>query len=68
MTNMAELRERVLQFKMLKLPGQVGMHMGTMYLINDLVKAIDVFETDLRDVEKVIEKLEAQGKQPMKSQ
>lgn len=39
---LAELKARVLQFDMLELPGQpMGMHMGTSYLVHDLLRALE---------------------------
>ena len=42
-----DLDERVLQFQMMKLPGQpIGMHMGTSYLVNDLHKRVKELEAE----------------------
>lgn len=39
---MDDLKTRVDQFNSLSLPGQpMGMHMGTMYLVNDLWREIE---------------------------
>ena len=46
-----ELKERVLQFNMLKLPGQMPMmHMGTRYLVNDLLAEVDKLRAQLATV------------------
>lgn len=38
---LADLRERVNQFMMLQLPGQpMGMHIGTSYLVSDLLRTV----------------------------
>ncbi len=42
MFDIEQLRFRVMKFQKLELPGQPqGMHMGTSYLVNDLMKAIE---------------------------
>jgi hypothetical protein len=39
---LADLRERVSKFNRMELPGQpMGMHMGTSYLVNDLMQALE---------------------------
>ena len=39
---MLDLKERVNRFNMLQLPGQPqGMHMGTSYLVNDLLRELE---------------------------
>lgn len=38
---MDDLKDRVEKFQRMELPGQpVGMHMGTMYLVNDLWREV----------------------------
>jgi len=50
--NYDDLKERVLQFNMLELPGQpMMMHMGTAYLVGDLWKEVQ----DLRERVKELE-------------
>lgn len=42
MPDLDDLRDRVNKFNALELPGQpMGMHMGTSYLVNDLLKAVE---------------------------
>lgn len=42
--DITELKERVRQFQTMELPGQpMMMHMGTIYLVNDLWRAIEYF-------------------------
>ena len=44
-----ELNERVMQFKMLQLPGQPqSLHMGTAYLVNDLWRAVEKLWEDFK--------------------
>lgn len=44
-----ELKERVLKFQMLELPGQpMGMHMGTMYLVGDLMRTVEEFADEIK--------------------
>ena len=38
---MKDLKKRVEQFQMLQLPGQMGVHMGTSYLIGDLWRELE---------------------------
>jgi hypothetical protein len=46
---MSDLIERVTQFRALQLPGQPqSMHMGTSYLVNDLVARVRELEADIR--------------------
>ena len=46
----ADLKERVLQFKALRLPGQpISVHMGTSYLVNDLWNEIQRLRKALAD-------------------
>lgn len=41
MDRFEELEDRVLKFNLLQLPGQPqGMHMGTSYLVQDLISAV----------------------------
>lgn len=42
--DLPDLRGRVLQFNTLQLPGQpMSMHMGTGYLVSDLLRALEYF-------------------------
>ena len=42
MPDLDDLRDRVNKFSAMELPGQpMGMHMGTMYLVNDLMRAVE---------------------------
>lgn len=42
MSDLDDLRDRVNKFNALELPGQLqSMHMGTSYLVNDLMRAVD---------------------------
>ena len=44
---LAQIRERVMQFKTMSLPGQpMAMHMGTSYLVGDLDRAIDALAAE----------------------
>lgn len=46
-----ELKEQVLLFNMLKLPGQPqGMHMGTSYLVNDLLRRVEAQDKVIADL------------------
>lgn len=43
------LEKRVEQFSMMQLPGQpIGMHMGTMYLVNDLLAAVKKYAEEAK--------------------
>lgn len=45
-----DLKERAEKFSMLELPGQPqGMHMGTSYLVHDLVARIEELEAQLKE-------------------
>ena len=46
-----DLKSRVDDFNMLRLPGQpMGMHMGTSYLVNDLWREVDALRAELAKV------------------
>ena len=48
MSKIEELKERVLKYRMLQLPGQpMAAHMGTSYLIGDLLAAVEEYATEL---------------------
>lgn len=45
------LRERVVQFNLMKLPGQPqGMHMGTSYMVSDLIRAVVAIRDERREL------------------
>jgi hypothetical protein len=45
-----DLKDRVLQFHSLTLPGQpMGMHMGTSYLVSDLLKMVEELAAPLTE-------------------
>ena len=53
-----ELREKVLQFNLLKLPGQpMCMHMGTSYLVNDLWSRVQQLEREKADLQQEYDSL-----------
>ena len=63
-----ELKERVLQFNMLKLPGQMPMmHMGTNSLVNDLLAEVEKLRAQLDEVtadqEKVVRNWYSRGEE-----
>lgn len=46
---MNNLKERVSQFMMMEMPGQPRMmHMGTVYLVNDLMEEVENLRDDLK--------------------
>ena len=50
---MSDIKDRVLKFKMLELPGQPQMmHMGTSYLVGDLALRINELEAQLAEAQK----------------
>ena len=52
MTKKDDLKERVEQFRALELPGQpMGMHMGTMYLVDDLWREVQHLREELAKVQ-----------------
>ncbi len=54
----SDLKERVMQFEMLQLPGQpMGMHMGTAHLVGDLVSEIEKLQAQLEEERCVTAKL-----------
>lgn len=53
---MSDIETRVLQFRMLALPGQpMSMHMGTAALVNDMWKEIDADKAIMRQALDAIE-------------
>jgi hypothetical protein len=53
------LDERVLDFQLMRLPGQpMAMHMGTSYLVNDLHAEVKRLRTELADAQSHIVKLQ----------
>ena len=58
--NKGRLEERVNLFNRMALPGQpLGMHMGTSYLVNDLMREIRELQAELRIAESALEELQA---------
>ena len=58
MTKENDLFERVLQFKLLELPGQPqSMHMGTSYLVDDLEKEIKRLRAEIKRLRAEVEHL-----------
>lgn len=52
MNDSATLEDRIMQFRMLELPGQPRMmHMGTMYLVSDMEKEIERLRAALVSIE-----------------
>lgn len=46
-----DLIERVALFHMLSLPGQPqGMHMGTSYLVNDLLRTVEELRSEIEEL------------------
>lgn len=59
-TPVPSLKERVQQFNRMQLPGQpMGMHMGTSYLVNELLQANEALQTERDRLAKRIKSLEA---------
>lgn len=64
-----ELRERVDKFHRLELPGQpLGMHMGTSYLVSDLLSEIEALSAALTRAERdaVIEECEKAAREALR--
>ncbi len=53
--NIEKLHEQVRQFQTLTLPGQpIMMHMGTLYLVRDLMRAVEQLVAQLRQADDLI--------------
>ena len=55
--NNEKLTQMVLQFRLLALPGQHGMHMGTAYMVNDLEAEINRLEKQVEALREAIKPL-----------
>lgn len=46
-----DLRQRTLKYRLLELPGQPPMvHMGTSYLIDDLMRTVECFWSEIQEL------------------
>lgn len=66
MSEKDDLQDRVNKFRMMELPGQpFGMHMGTMYLVNDLWREVEQLRRQVEQERGLVEGYKAAGEVAM---